>query len=132
MQNAILFYVLPTSSEQQLSELILALCQQGIHIQTNDQNHAHKISTLLWEYPEERFIPNMINCHCPLPVIHIGWGEIPNDRTFIINTSSQQLDKVNIEWVIGHKNSESLIQARERYAYWKQRGYHLQYHTQVT
>ena len=133
MPHTIEFYILPPGSENQLSLLILQLNTAGIHIHCDHNEHADQISQRLWECdsPTERFIPNMINTPCPLPVIHIGWGDVPSDRNLIINASTQILPMVHIEWVIGHRDSDIVAQARKRYAAYKQQGIQLTHYTQL-
>ena len=132
MPHNVQFYILPPASDHQLSDLILQLDTPGIHIHADDAEHADALSTILWEHPKERFIPNIVNTHCPLAVIHIGWDHIPSDRTLIINASVHLLATTHIEWVIGTKDSEQVKLARKRYAHWKQQGYSLEHLNQVT
>ena len=131
MPSKVQFYILPPASDHQLSDLVLLLDTSGIHIHADDAEHAEALSKILWEHPKERYITNIVNAHCPLAVIHIGWDHIPSDRTLIINASMHALETTHIEWVIGDKASDQVKLARKRYAHWKQLGHNLEHLNQV-
>ena len=124
MTNKIDFYIneSPTSYHA-LAELILNLEKNGIYIHTDDANQANEISKVFWAHPKDRFIAHSLATHLPQSVIELGYKDIPKERSFIINASSNQLARVHIEWVSYQKDK-----ARQRYQYWKKAGFTLETH----
>lgn len=125
MAHEIQFYIKKPNQEQTLSDLILSLNTQGIYIHTNNHDHAEAISQILWTYPKDRFIANIITKPCPDAVIAIGYNAIPNNRKTIINCSNSLIERTHIEWVIDQANNVGL--ARERYKHWRQQGHSLSF-----
>ena len=126
MAHEIKFYIKKASEAHTLSELILSIPDTSIYIHTNNLEHAQSISQILWTYPKDRFIANMIAKPCPGAVILIGYENIPQDRELIINCSDQQVKPTHIEWVVDNKPNAVQL-ARERYKAWRTLGHPLQY-----
>ena len=119
MTHNVTFYIKKPSKAHTLSDLILSLLPKSIYIHCNDAKHAEAISQILWQYPKDRFIPNVIEKTCPKAVILIGYKTPPTDRDYIINASNETLPTCHIEWVIGTKDAECLKLARLRYKHWQ-------------
>jgi DNA polymerase IIIc chi subunit len=125
MTNEIQFYIKKPEQSFELSTLILSLNCDSIYIHANNQDHAQSLSEILWRYPKDRFIANVMTEPCPQAVILIGYTNIPKDREFIINASHTLLDKTDIEWVIDSTDSDAIHLARERYKIWQNKGFKL-------
>lgn len=109
----------------------------GVHIHTTDAAGAAVVDELLWEYPEQRFIPHAIVPQTaskegqpaaemlPAPVT-LGWGEPTDIDGVLINLSNEipaffgRFDRV-AEIIVRTTRD----QGRERYRFYRDRGYPL-------
>ena len=103
-----------------------------VHIHTSDEVGATRIDELLWDYPEQRFIPHVVvqapgnSAAAPRPPVTLGWGEPQDVDGVLINLSDSipeffgRFDRV-AEIVV----RETRETGRERYRYYRDRGYPL-------
>jgi DNA polymerase-3 subunit chi len=104
-----------------------------VHIHTGDAASASVVDELLWEYPEQRFIPHVIvedlapaaTGKVSAPVT-VGWAEPADVDGVLINLSNEvpgffgRFDRV-AEVIVRTTRD----QGRERYRFYRDRGYPL-------
>lgn len=100
-----------------------------VHVHVNDANHAVHVDELMWDYPKHRFIPHEIIDNAAHSPIHIGHEEPQLQEGLMINLATDipkffgRFDRV-AEIVVGTTRE----QGRERYKYYRDRGYPLHHH----
>lgn len=134
------FYVLESNDAQAQARLTCRLAdkawsrQHQVYIHTNTQQDSERLDQFMWVYPDGGFLPH---CLCgaadaaPAPVL-IGHNPEPGHTTdVLINLADtvppfySRFERI-IELVTG---DESLRQkARERYKYYRDRGYAIETH----
>ncbi len=102
-----------------------------VYMHTNHEQGAKDLDDLLWAYPDQRFIPHgQLNDAAAVgaPVV-IGWDDPQDHDGVLINLSDQiptfftHFDRV-AEIVVGETKSRG----RERYQFYRDRGYPLFHH----
>jgi DNA polymerase-3 subunit chi len=103
-----------------------------IYVHAMDVNQAEMIDEHLWNFKSEAFVPHALTSQSIEVPIRIGFDHEPEEhQDVLINLSGQiphffsRFDRV-AEVVPVDENSRK--SARENYAYYKQRGYVLNYH----
>ena len=104
-----------------------------VHIHTSDAASANVVDDLLWDYPEQRFIPHAIldgenaaTTGSRTTPVTVGWGEPTEVDGVLINLSHEipgffgRFDRV-AEIIVRATRS----QGRERYRFYRDRGYPL-------
>jgi DNA polymerase-3 subunit chi len=104
-----------------------------VHIHTSDASSANDVDELLWDYPEHRFIPHVVvdgeNSATSDPVaapVTVGWDEPTAVDGVLINLSHEipgffgRFDRV-AEIIVRATRD----QGRERYRFYRDRGYPL-------
>lgn len=102
----------------------------SVHVHTDDPTAARELDELLWSYPEQRFVPH--ECEDALtgaaPLV-IGWNPPPAPDGLLINLGSV------VPTFFGRfeRVAEIIVQAarevgRERYRFYRDRGYPLFHH----
>ena len=103
-----------------------------IYVHTSTEEQARTLDEQLWTFKEETFVPHSLHSEALDVPIKIGFDHEPEEhQDVMINLSGQiphffsRFDRV-AEVVPVDQNSRQA--ARENYAYYKERGYVLNYH----
>ena len=103
-----------------------------IYVHTSTEEQAKTLNEQLWTFREETFVPHSLHSEALDVPIKIGFDHEPEEhQDVLINLSGQiphffsRFDRV-AEVVPVDQNSRKA--ARENYAYYKERGYVLNYH----
>ena len=112
-----------------------ALAAHGrVYLQTPDLNVAEQLDQLLWSFQNDAFIPHIVlprQKEIEAPVA-IGVGPAPDIfHQVLINLTDQIPDKFErFERVLELVPADEAerVKARTRFAYYKKRGYQLNYH----
>ena len=133
------FYIIEEGSEQATDNFICRLTEKAfsqsnaVFIHTLDEQHATKLDDLLWNFNEASFIPHQLtsseSCNTPVLIGH-ETTEIPH-HDVLINLHREapsffsQFDRV-AEIITTDETSK--IKGRERYQFYRDRGYALETH----
>ncbi len=108
-----------------------------VHIHVDDEARMRDVDQLMWSHPKDRFVPHaclgrgnsgVSGSDCTAP-IHIGHGAPLSEEGLLINLSSEvppffgRFDRV-AEVIVGATKT----QGRDRYKYYRDRGYPLHHH----
>ena len=103
-----------------------------IYVHTSAEEQAKTLNEQLWTFKEDSFVPHSLHSEAMDVPIKIGFDHEPEEhQDVLINLSGQiphffsRFDRV-AEIVPADQNSRK--SARENYAYYKERGYVLNYH----
>jgi DNA polymerase-3 subunit chi len=103
-----------------------------IYVHTSTEAQAKTLNEQLWTFKEDSFVPHSLHSEAMDVPIKIGFDHEPEEhQDVLINLSGQiphffsRFDRV-AEVVPVNQNSRK--SARENYAYYKERGYVLNYH----
>ncbi len=103
-----------------------------IYVHTSTEEQAKALNEQLWTFKEDSFVPHSLHSEAMDVPIKIGFDHEPEEhQDVLINLSGQiphffsRFDRV-AEIVPADQNSRKF--ARENYAYYKERGYVLNYH----
>ena len=103
-----------------------------IYVHTSTEEQAKTLNEQLWTFKEDSFVPHSLHSEAVDVPIKIGFDHEPEEhQDVLINLSGQiphffsRFDRV-AEIVPVDQNSRK--SARENYAYYKERGYVLNYH----
>lgn len=100
-----------------------------IHVDTNETSQ--QMDNLLWEYRDESFIPHGFSPNKEVPV-EIGYDYIPIERCdYLINLSNQRpnfFSRFTRLAEIIDQEEDILMKGRDRYRFYQDRGYKLDYH----
>ena len=103
-----------------------------IYVHTSAEEQAKTLNEQLWTFKEDSFVPHSLHSEAVDVPIKIGFDHEPEEhQDVLINLSGQiphffsRFDRV-AEIVPVDQNSRK--SARENYAYYKERGYVLNYH----
>jgi len=137
----ILFYILSAGEANHFAcRLTEKAYQQNqrIHLHTDDNASAQQLDDLLWTFRDGSFIPHAIISadDAQTPTVTIGHGtelptESPIEADLLINLGTEvpaffsRFEKT-AEIVSG--SDEHRTQSRERFKYYRDRGYHIQTH----
>ena len=125
-----------TSGDEQafVCRLIDMVYRKGrqIYVHTSTEEQAKALNEQLWTFKEDSFVPHSLHSEAMDVPIKIGFDHEPEEhQDVLINLSGQvphffsRFDRV-AEIVPADQNSRK--SARENYAYYKERGYVLNYH----
>lgn len=135
------FYTLSDPEPEATLSLVCRLIEdaygagQRVHVHADSQAQAHALDERLWCYEPASFLPHNLvgeGPH-PAPPIQIGWGEATaRNSDLLINLASTvptalfgRFRQV-VEFVPADEAQKA--QARERYKFYRDRGYPLQVH----
>lgn len=103
---------------------------QPVHVHTDDSDAARALDDLLWQYPEQRFVPHACEDAASegTPVI-IGWNPPAAPDGLLINLA----DSVPTFFGRFERVAEIVVQTRrdigrDRYRFYRDRGYPLFHH----
>ncbi len=101
-----------------------------VFVHTEDDKSAHAFDELLWEYPEQRFVPHgIVGSAAHRAPIHIGWQEPAQMDDVLINLTADvpgffgRFDRV-AEIVVRSTRDDG----RARYKFYRDRGFPLFHH----
>ena len=132
------FYV---ASKPSLEERLLVVCRlvhkankkrMHVHVHTDSAETSKRLDELLWSFQATSFIPHAMAEHADgerVIIAHVFEPE--NDCDLLINVSDNIPDFFARFKRIGEvidQTPEILAAGRERYAYYRKRGYTLKYH----
>jgi len=134
------FYIIENGSEQATDNFICRLTEKAlsqnnaVFIHTLDEQHATKYDDLLWTFNDKSFIPHQLaspkNSSAPVLIGHES-TEMPHHHDVLINLHHEapsffsQFERVA---EIITTDETSRIKGRERYQFYRDRGYALETH----
>jgi len=136
--TSISFYILKGDNEHDRQVFACRLASKAYHqgnhiyIHTDNEQQAEQINQALWSFRADSFIPHQIsgdNNECTILIGHSD--KPPRLMDLLINLSSQQpLFFSQFERVAEciNDNNEIKMAGRQRYQFYKQRGYELTTH----
>ena len=100
-----------------------------VYVHATDDNHARGMDELLWQYPDQRFVPHALAGEAIRVPIQIGWQEPADQDDVLINVSGGvpgffgRFDRV-AEIVVRSEREAG----RARYKFYRDRGFPLFHH----
>ena len=135
------FYIIENGSEQAAETFICRLTEKAwsqnnaVYIHTMDEQHATKYDELLWTFNEDSFVPHQLSApessEKTVLIGHQTTAEIPSHHDVLINLNHEspsffsQFERVA---EIITTDETSRIKGRERYQFYRDRGYALETH----
>lgn len=136
------FYIIENGSEKAIDTFICRLTEKAwsqnnaIYIHTQDELHATKFDDLLWTFNEDSFVPHQLvasnNSEKTVLIGHQSKSEIPaTHHDVLINLNHEtpsffsQFERV-AEIITADETSR--IKGRERYQFYRDRGYAIETH----
>ena len=135
------FYIIEQGSEEAIKTFICRLTEKAwsqnnsVYIHTMDEQHSTSFDDLLWTFSETCFIPHQIaKPHNSEKIVLIGHEtitELPHHHDVLINLQHQapsffsQFERVA---EIISNDETSKVKGRERYQFYRDRGYALETH----
>ncbi len=134
------FYVLEDEQTQAQAQLTCRLAnkayskQRQVYIHTSSRQDSEQLDRLMWIYPEAAFLPHCLydaNESTESPVL-IGHGHEPEQATDVLINQADDVPPFYsrferiIELVTGDEITRQ--KARERYKYYRDRGYAIETH----
>lgn len=129
------FYLLPHADEAKRLIFACQLAEKasrlGNRLLVNTASHsvAQQLDRLLWDFRADSFVPHELLPAGKLTPVHIGWGEdSPQHHDLLINLGNSipgffsRFERVA---EIVTQDSQLLAQSRERYRFYRERGYEL-------
>jgi DNA polymerase-3 subunit chi len=129
------FYILPDVAISALNRFACRLAHKAVSsgnsviMHTADEGAGRELDELLWHYPDRRFLPHTIGrAEASAPVV-IGWNEPDRYDGILINLSHEVPDF----FTRFHRVAEIVVQqtreqSRDRYRFYRHRGYPLYDH----
>lgn len=127
------FYILPQTDEDSRLRFICRVCEKALQqqlqvfIHTEHPIQAERLDRMLWQYPEDSFLPHHLLGNQPAAPISIGQGsQLPEHRQLFINAASLlpeaafEFDRI-AEVVI--QAPELLTHSRQNYTRCRELGY---------
>ncbi len=136
------FYLLGSSGQNSKEGVACRLTEKAFRaghqvcLLTESENHSHKLDQLLWTFKAGSFIPHEIsengsNDHPELPVIITHQDPPDNLHDVLISLNPETpscFSRFNRLAEVVEDSDNSKQQARERYRYYRDRGYPLNTH----
>jgi DNA polymerase III subunit chi len=132
------FYVLPDHTPRGRTRFTCRLAEKAFglghrsFVHMASETEAHELDTLMWTFRDRSFLPHCLAGEDTLTPIHIGFGQDPAaDFHLLINLSLEiprffsRFDRVA---EVLDASDEIRAQGRERYRFYKDRGYPLETH----
>lgn len=135
------FYIIEQGSVQATENFICRLTEKAwsqnnsVYIHTMDEQHSTSFDDLLWTFSETSFIPHQLgesqNNEKIVSIGHETTTELPHHHDVLINLHHQapsffsQFERVA---EIISNDETSKVQGRERYQFYRDRGYALETH----
>lgn len=132
------FYVLnsprPESRLQFACRLTRKAWEQNrkVYLHCSDEAQAQTLDELLWSFRRDSFLPHAMHADEPNETVVCGYGDDPSPHNdLLINLSNEQpefFSRFNRLAEILVEHDEILIPARERFRFYRKRGYPLKSH----
>jgi len=135
------FYIIEEGSEEATDTFICRLTEKAwsqnnaVYIHTMDEQHATKYDELLWTFNEDSFVPHQLSApessEKTVLIGHQTTVDIPSHHDVLINLNHEspsffsQFERVA---EIITTDETSRIKGRERYQFYRDRGYALETH----
>ena len=106
--------------------------QLDVHVHVQDAPAASAVDALMWDYPRRRFLPHQVidtDDQTSTSPIHVGFNQPLFQAGLLINLAADipsffgRFDRV-AEIIVG----DSREQGRDRYKYYRDRGFPLHHH----
>lgn len=134
------FYILEQDGERQRFACRLAekAFKQGnkVYIHTTNEAEARAVDQLLWTFRDGSFVPHALADTQPadqLAPIHIGHGEEPLDHNQVLINLARDIplffSRFDRVAEVVDSDQTAREQARERFRFYRERGYELDSHT---
>ena len=132
------FYILPDVGADAAMRFACRLSlkalqnQLDVHVQVDDAPAADAIDASMWDYPQHRFLPHQVISEddpTSTSPIHVGYSQPLLQAGLLINLAADipnffgRFDRV-AEIVVGNTRE----QGRDRYKYYRDRGFPLHHH----
>lgn len=134
------FYVLPSATPQARQRLACRLAEKAynlahqVYIHTDDARQAQQLDTLLWTFRDGSFVPHEcfdLDTDAAVPVL-IGHREAPDNVNQVLINLQPDVPMFfsRFERVVEIVDQDELVrqQGRQRYQFYRERGYPLQTH----
>lgn len=133
------FYVLPEAADQARDLLACKLTRKAVHngyrvfLHTASQAQTKHLDDLLWTFAQDSFVAHTTEVNeLDLTPVFIGHGEAPDGvHDVLINLNPQTpncFSRFERMAELLHQQDDVLAAGRERYLFYKERGYPLQTH----
>jgi len=130
------FYILAKRNRLQficqLAEKVFGLGNR-IFIHTDSEQQAESLDDMLWTFRDRSFLPHCIAGADPDAAIHIGTGQEPNGEFQVLfnlgETVPAFFSRFDRMAEVVDKDDQVRAQGRERFRFYKDRGYPLETHT---
>lgn len=132
------FYILPQTEDQARWQFACRLVDKAwrlgnqLLVHTANYDIAQKIDALLWNFNANSFLPHEILPAVKQTPVHIGWNEESGQHHDLLINLSDDIPVFfsRFERVaeIVTQQPEQLSISRERYRFYRERGYELQIH----
>ena len=140
------FYIIEKGSKQATETFICRLTEKAwsqsntVYIHTSDEQHAEKYDELLWTFNETSFVPHQLNntkddtdknSETSILIGHNSTTDVSSHHDVLINLNQEapsffsQFERV-AEIISADETSK--VKGRERYQFYRDRGYALETH----
>ncbi len=105
---------------------------QRVHIHTSDAEATRELDRLLWTFEDTAFLPHGTDVHDPNSPITLHETAVPGDRCDVLINLAVEVPEYfgrfeRIADVVGGDEASRAL-GRERYRFFKERGYPLEHH----
>jgi DNA polymerase III subunit chi len=132
------FYLLASTEDRVRQRFACRLARkalgggQRVHIHTPDAEATRELDRLLWTFEDTAFLPHGTNVHDPDSPITLHETAMPGDRCDVLINLAPGVPEhfgrfERIADLVGG-DEVSRVQGRERYRFFKERGYPLEHH----
>lgn len=136
------FYIIEEGSEQVTEKFICRLAEKAwsqnntIYIHTENESHAEKFDELLWTFNEDSFVPHQLaaseNDEKTIVIGHKTTAEIPTTHHGVLINLNHEIPSFFSQFErvaeIITMDEISRSKGRERYQFYRDRGYALETH----
>jgi len=134
------FYILPDSDPAQRPQLACKLAEKAygqgltVYVHTTTEAEAVHLDELLWTFRHGSFLPHALDSKVtdePPPIL-IGYDHEPSSHTDVLINLTAEVPRfiARFERIaeLVDQRPEQLAQSRERYRFYRERGYELNSH----
>lgn len=105
-----------------------------VYIHSDDGDHASRLDELLWTFRAGSFVPHAVTTGAPDPeaAVHVGYGAEPAEQEDVLINLTPEVPRFFsrfarvAEIIVGDEQTRQ--QGRERFRFYRERGYPLQSH----
>jgi DNA polymerase-3 subunit chi len=132
------FYLLAAAEDRARQRFACRLARkahgtgQRVHIHTPDAEATRELDRLLWTFEDTAFLPHGTDVHDPDSAITLHETAVPGDRCDVLINLAAEVPEYfgrfeRIADLVGGDEA-SRARGRERYRFFKERGYPLEHH----